>query len=158
MTGIGRDGIDPRRALAAGLLASAAYLVANELDIRICRSPQRDLMLQGRLRPILRPVWPLTGLVLHAGFGVILALLYAAVRERLPGPAWLRGALWANLENAVLWPLTPVIDRYHPAVQDGSMPRLATWTALAQAVWRHLVFGVVLGLADEALGRRAARR
>lgn len=154
----GRDQVDLRRAVEAGFAASAAYLVANELDIHICRSPQRDLMLQGRLLPILRPIWPLAGLVLHAGFGFTLALLYAVVRDRLPGPAWLRGALWANLENAILWPLTPLIDRYHPAVQDGTMPRLATWTALAQAIWRHLVFGVVLGLADEALGRRAARR
>jgi hypothetical protein len=145
--------IDARAALLAGGAASAAYLVVNEADCRLLRYPQRDLMLQGRLLPALEPVWPLAGLVMHAGFGATLALLYAAVgRDRLPGPAWLRGALWANLENCLLWPLTPLIDRWHPAARDGSMPPLANWRCFAQAVARHAVYGALLGLVYEAAG------
>ena len=149
--------IDARAALLAGGAASAAYLVANEADVHLLRYPQRDLMLQGRMLPAFAPVWPLAGLVMHVGFGMTLALLYAAVgRDRLPGPPWLRGALWANLENCLLWPLTPLIDRWHPAVRDGAMPPLANWRCFAQAVARHTVYGATLGLVYEAAG--AARR
>jgi hypothetical protein len=138
---------DGQRALLAGIAASAAYLVANELDVRLVRYPQRDVMLQGRLLPIAPRAWPLVGLVMHAGFGLTLALVYAAaVHHRLPGPDWLRGMAWANLENVLLWPLTPLIDRHHPAVRDGAMPPLATWRCFGQAVFRHTVYGAVLGL------------
>jgi hypothetical protein len=129
----------------AGLAAAAAYLLTNLLDMRLLRYPQNDLMLQGRMVPLFRPVWPLAGLVLHTGFSLALTALYAAARDRLPGPPWLRGVLFLQAENTALWTLVPLIDRYHPAVRDGQMPPLNTPRCFLQAVLRHLVFGAVMG-------------
>ena len=144
------------RAVAAGLAASAAYLATNALDMRLLRYQQSDLVLLGRLLPPLRPVWPLAGLVLHTGFGLALAIVYAALaRERLPGPGWLRGILLATAENLLLWPLVPLVDRHHPAVRAGLMPPLNRPRPFLQAVLRHLAFGAVLGLVYEH-GRRPA--
>lgn len=135
------------RAIVAGLVASAAYLAMMALDMRLLRYPQNDLVLQGRLAPVPRRFWLPAGLVMHSGFGVALALIYAlVVHERLPGPAWCRGILLANLENALLWPLTRVIDRYHPAVRDGQMPPMNTPRCFLQAVLRHIAFGAALGV------------
>jgi hypothetical protein len=50
----------------------------------------------------------------------------------------------ALTENFGLWPLVYLTDRLHPA--RGSLPRLGgNRRALAQATWRHLLFGLVLG-------------
>jgi hypothetical protein len=138
--------IDAPRLTLAGLAASVAYLIANEIDVRVANYPQRDLMLQGRMLPGVGRAWPLLGLLMHTGFGLSLAVIYATVvRDRLPGPYWLRGVIWLNVENLLLWPLTLRLDRQHPAVLDGSMPPLANWRCFGQAVFRHTVFGAVLG-------------
>ena len=48
------------------------------------------------------------------------------------------------VENFGLWPLGAVTDRLHPRRRE--LPELAgNRRALAQATWRHLLFGVVLG-------------
>lgn len=152
------DGGELGRVGLAGGAAAIAYLIEMALDMRLLRYPQNDLVLQGRLAPVPRRFWLPAGLVLHTGFGLTLALVYALVaRRRLPGPPWLRGVLFANLENALLWPLTPLLDRYHPAVRDGQMPPLNTPVCFAQAVLRHVAYGAVLAVAYEALaGDRAA--
>lgn len=85
--------IDPWRVLLAGGAASAAYLAANEVDVRLPRSPRRDLPLQGRLLPAFTPVWPLIGLTLHTGLGMpplatwrcfVQAMLRHAARGAVP--------------------------------------------------------------------------
>jgi hypothetical protein len=46
-------------------------------------------------------------------------------------------------------------DRFHPA--RGNLPRLTgNRRALAQATWRHLLFGVVLGELERRANRPAA--
>jgi hypothetical protein len=48
------------------------------------------------------------------------------------------------VEHAGLWPLGWVSDRLHPARKE--LPTLSgNGRAFAQATWRHLLFGVVLG-------------
>jgi hypothetical protein len=138
----------------AGGAAALAYLGMMLLDMRRLGYRQNDLVLQGRLVPSVGRWWLPTGLVLHGGFGLLLAALYARFGRRLPGPGWLRGLLFASAENWLLWPLTLLIDRYHPAVLDGQMPPLNNLRCFAQAELRHLAFGVVLGLVDGRLGRR----
>ena len=50
----------------------------------------------------------------------------------------------ALAEHLALWPLTALTDRVHPARKD--LPKLiGNRTAFAQATWRHLLFGFVLG-------------
>jgi hypothetical protein len=65
-------------------------------------------------------------------------------------PPALGGALVAEVENFGLWPLGRASDRFHPA--RGELPRLTgNRRALAQATWRHLLFGLVLGELERRL-------
>ena len=53
-------------------------------------------------------------------------------------------------EHVGLWPLGRLVDRFHPARDD--LPRLTgNRAALAQATWRHALFGVVLGELEHRL-------
>jgi hypothetical protein len=48
------------------------------------------------------------------------------------------------IEHLSTWPMAAAIDRVHPARKD--LPDLwGNGRAFAQATWRHLVFGIVLG-------------
>jgi hypothetical protein len=54
------------------------------------------------------------------------------------------------------WPATALSDRLHPARAE--LPRLwRSRRALAQATWRHILFGVVLGELERRLGRASSR-
>jgi hypothetical protein len=76
--------------------------------------------------------------------GAVFGALYANLAPLVPLPPVARGPLFALAENFVLWPLTLATDRFHPARRE--LPRLArNRRALAQATWRHLMFGFVLG-------------
>jgi len=56
------------------------------------------------------------------------------------------------IEHVVAWPLTVLFDRYHPAREE--LPKLAAnRRAFGQATIRHAVFGIVLGLLEDALER-----
>jgi hypothetical protein len=56
----------------------------------------------------------------------------------------------AQVENFGLWPLVALTDRYHPARDE--LPRLGgDRAALAQATWRHALFGVLLGALEHRL-------
>lgn len=138
---------DIRRAALAGLAGAAAYLAEQHLDMRLLRFEGDDVRLLGLALTRRDPAWRVAGLAVHAGNGITLALIYAALlRNRLPGAPVLRGLLLGQVENAILWPLVPlVIDRYHPAIRDSLMPRLNTPAYAAQAVLRHLAYGAVLG-------------
>ena len=58
------------------------------------------------------------------------------------------------VENVGLWPLSAISDRFHPARDE--LPRLSgSRAALAQATWRHLLFGVVLGELERRLNAPA---
>lgn len=152
--------LDPRRVGLSSLAAALAYLAVNALDMRLLRYPQNDLVLQGRMLPIFpKHLWPLTGLIMHTGFGATLTALYALLgRDRLPGPPWLRGVAWLLTENTLLWPLVLLLDRHHPAVRDGQMPPLSTMRCFIQANLRHIAFGAVMALAYEALAPNSESR
>jgi hypothetical protein len=52
----------------------------------------------------------------------------------------------ALAEHVALYPLSGLIDRYHPARGEPGVPPLLTSPrAFAQAAWRHALFGAVLG-------------
>jgi hypothetical protein len=49
-------------------------------------------------------------------------------------------------EHLALWPLSRLIDRFHPARGEDGIPRLiGNRRAFAQATVRHALFGAVLG-------------
>jgi len=52
----------------------------------------------------------------------------------------------ALAEHVTLYPVGALVDRLHPARGEPGLPRLV-WNgrAYAQATWRHLLFGVLLG-------------
>lgn len=142
-------------ACAAGAVASLAYAATMELDRTLTKSRVDDLILVGRPfvpdRPELaRPV----GLLVHLANGTALALAYAAIaHERFPGPAWLRGLLFLNLENLALYPIMRLTD-HHPAVKDGQLDHYWSWKAFAESLPPHAVYGLIVGPLYERLRTR----
>jgi hypothetical protein len=133
----------------AGGIAAGVWAAQQPLDKRVGGSGYDDVELLGKL--VTRgPGWPLAGAAMHVGNGAAFGAVYAQLRPFLPGPAAVRGLLAAMVENFGLWPLGAVVDRLHPA--RGELPPLAgDRRALAQATWRHALFGVVLGLLEHRL-------
>lgn len=142
-----RKPFDARRAVLAGVAGSAAYLAEHYLDLKLIPFPGDDLKLLGMLITRRAPAWQIAGVVTHFFNGAALALAYAALaRNRLPGPPLVRGLLLGQIENAVLFPLIPLlIDRYHPAIRAGALPALGRPAYAVQEALRHLAYGAVLG-------------
>jgi hypothetical protein len=62
----------------------------------------------------------------------------------------LRGPLAGLAEHLATWPGTAVVARVHP--ERRTLPALwGSVPAFAQATWRHLVFGFVLGELERRL-------
>lgn len=145
-----RDQIDPGAAAIAGLAAGAAFILTLEAERRLGGRRLDDLLLLGRPFARDRRRARRIGLALHAGNSVGLALLYARFHDRLPGPPWWRGILFANVENTIIYPLT-AFDRYHPAIRAGELDRYFTWGAYLQSAPRHIVYGAVAASLYERL-------
>jgi hypothetical protein len=140
----------PGRAAIAGFAATIAYSVAMEGDMSLTGNRFSDIrfiegLLTGKAHPPRIMHWLAWGI--HLLNGVLLGEIYAAVLKRfLPGPNWLKGAIFSEGFIVSAWTLTPLADKHHPMITDGEMPPLATWTAFWQNTGRHLVFGLALGL------------
>jgi hypothetical protein len=142
--------IDARAAAVSGLVAGAAFALTLEADLRLTGRNVDDLLILG---------WPVVqdrvnarrvGLALHLVNSVVLAELYAAVHHVIPGPTWLRGVVFASVENVALYPVT-LLEDHHPAIRTGQVDRYFTWPAFWQSVPRHIVYGAVLGTLYEKL-------
>ena len=137
------------RGAVCGAVASAVWALQQPLDKLVFASRSDDVELLGRIFDT-GDGWYPAGLVLHVQNGAIFGAAYANLAPLLPLPPVARGPAVALLENALAWPLGRVSDRFHPARK-----RLPTLTgnrrALAQATWRHLLFGVVLGELERRL-------
>ncbi len=140
----------PERAAFAGLLATAAYSLVMEVDMTITGNRYSDVrFIQGLLagKSPGQQKFAFLAWGIHFLNGVILAELYAAVFKRfLPGPNWLKGAIFGELFLVSTWGLAPLVDTYHPLTKRGELAKLATWTSFFQNIVRHLVFGLLLGL------------
>ncbi len=76
--------------------------------------------------------------------------VYANLAPALPLPPMLRGPAAGLSEHLALWPLVALTDRFHPARKQ--LPVLGgNHRAFAQAAWRHLLFGLVLGELERRL-------
>ena len=137
------------RGALAGAVAAGVWAAQQPLDKVVFGVDYDDTELLGKA--ITRgPAWPLVGAVAHLGNGAALGALYAVLAPRMPVPSWSRGPILGLVEHLATWPLTVVVDRIHPA--RGDLPRLAgSMPAFAQATWRHLLFGVVLGELERRL-------
>ena len=147
-----------QRGALAGGIAAAAWALQQPLDKRAFGCDYDDVELLGRavLPRAGRGRWYPAGLLVHVQNGALFGAVYAgALAPRLPVPPAVRGPLVAQVENFSLWPLGRLSDRFHPARAE--LPRLTgNRRALAQATWRHLLFGVVLGELERQLNPEPA--
>jgi hypothetical protein len=136
----------------AGAVATVVMTLEEPLDQRLFDSKYEDIKILGKL--VTRgDHWRPIGFALHVQNGAILGAAYARLKPSLPGSAVLRGLLAGLVEHVATWPLTILIDRYHPARNE--LPKLAAnGRAFGQATVRHAVFGIVLGLLEDALNHR----
>jgi hypothetical protein len=133
------------RSAAAGAGAAVVWAAAEPLDRRLLRNDYSDVALLGKAVTRSR-AWPVVGLALHAANGAVFGLAYHELRRRRDVSA----VTVALTEHAALFPLGWFVDRRHPARGQAGVRRVFGARAFAQATWRHLLFGAVLGrLADE---------
>jgi hypothetical protein len=139
-----------RRAAYAGVLSTVAYTIAMEGDMALTGNRFNDIrFIQGLIRGkrAHKKRFSLLAWTFHLLNGAFLGEIYAAIFKRfLPGPNWLKGAIFGELFILSAWWLTPIADKYHPMIKSGELPKLATWTSFLQNIVRHFVFGITLGL------------
>jgi len=134
------------QAALAGAAAAAVWGLQEPLDQRVFRFPYSDIALLGRLATR-GPHWRPVGYAIHLLNGAVAGLAFWALHEWLGGSVLAGAVLFALVEHVLTFPLTWFVDRFHPARGAPDLPPLhRSPTAFAQATWRHLLFGVVLGL------------
>ena len=142
------------RGALAGAVAAAVWAAQQPLDRRVFGVGYDDTELLGKLvtrRPV---VWRAAGTAMHVANGALFGAVYANVAPRLPLPSWARGPAAGLVEHAGSWPLMAVADAVHPARDE--LPQIfGSGRTLAQATWRHLLFGVVLGELERRLNAPA---
>jgi len=137
------------RGAFAGAVAAGVWLAQQPLDKPVFGVDYDDSELLGKAFTR-GPAWPVVGAMIHLGNGALMGATYANVAARMPLPSWSRGPLVALAEHLATWPLTIAVDRVHPARDE--LPRLAaSGRAFAQATWRHLLFGIVMGELERRL-------
>ena len=137
------------RGALAGATAAAVWAAQQPLDQRVFGVAYDDVELLGRFVTDGRAAYPI-GLAMHLANGAVFGALYANAGRALPVPAVLRGPLAGLAEHLATWPGTAALSRVHPAA--GELPELwGSGTAFAQATWRHLLFGTVLGELERRL-------
>jgi hypothetical protein len=133
------------RAMAAGAAAATAWGLLEPLDQRLFRYGYSDVAVLGKA--LTRgPGWRAAGFAVHALNGAIFGAVYHELRRRVPvGPGRLAVG-FALAEHVALYPLSSLVDRYHPARGEPGIPPIG-WNARAfsQATVRHAVFGFLLG-------------
>ena len=131
---------DPARFALAGAAAATVWALLEPLDRRVLRHDYSDVAVLGKL--VTRgPAWRPVGFALHAANGAVFGLAYREAKRRR-GWSALRLAM---LEHVALFPLSALVDRYHPAHGTEGVPTLLTARAFGQATARHAVFGALLG-------------
>lgn len=132
-----------------GAVAAAVWALQQPLDKLAFSSRYDDVELLGKA--VTRgDGWYPVGLALHMQNGAVFGAVYANLAPVLPMPPVLRGPTLALAEHVALWPLGVLSDRLHPARRE-LPPFAGNRRAFAQATWRHLLFGVVLGELERRL-------
>jgi hypothetical protein len=129
-------------AALAGAAAAAAWIASEPITRRLTGGTHRELrLISGSLagdRGGDRLGWAVH-LANGAAFGVAF--------RRLGGHGIRHGVIAAQTENALLWPVMAIVDRFHPDVRSGRWPKLfSDRGTIAQEIASHVVFGAVLGV------------
>jgi hypothetical protein len=144
--------VELRRTLGgalAGSVAAAVWAAQQPLDKRLFGTRYDDVELLGKA--VTRgPAWPAAGAAIHVANGAAFGAAYALARPFIPGPPLAAAVVAAMAENFAFWPLGPLVDRHHPARSE--LEQLGgNRRAFAQATWRHLLFGLILGELERRL-------
>ena len=133
----------------AGAVAAGLWAAQQPLDKRVFGSDYDDVELLGKL--VTRGSgWQAAGVAMHMANGAIFGAAYALVRPLVPVPPAVAGAAAGLAEHLGFWPTVGLIDRHHPARSELE-PLSGNRRAFAQAAWRHLLFGLVLGELERRL-------
>jgi hypothetical protein len=138
-----------KRALLAGIAAGNSYLASAWVDSKLSSHPFNDVKLVGQMFTTRSPMWQVQGLAGHYGFSLFLALTYARwFYKRLPGPRWLRGLTFLQLENTLLYALALAVgfDKLHAGIRRRELPPLGNLKTFNGQVVRHMAFGLALGV------------
>ena len=123
----------------AGAIAALVWAAVEPLDKRLLRHDYSDVAVLGKAVTRSRG-WPLVGLAWHAANGAVFGVAYERARRRgISAPAM------ALAEHTVLFPLGAIVDRHHPARGSKGLASMWSKRAFAQATFRHLLFGTLLG-------------
>src|SRR4051794_32641473 len=138
--------VDPSRVASAGLAAGTAYLASMWADNKLSSQRFNDLKLVGQAFTTKSPAWVIQGLLVHYGFSMVVAFLYASWGVlHMPGPRWLKGVLFLQLENAILYPGAGLLLPLHAGVKSGQVPSLFERKVIQGQLLRHVAFGLALG-------------
>jgi hypothetical protein len=140
------------RGALAGAIAAATWAAQQPLDKRVFGFSFDDVELLGKA--VTRgPRWRAIGTAMHVANGAAFGAVYANLAPRAHRlPTWGRGPAAALGEHVASWPATALSDRFHPARAE--LPALRrSRRAFAQATWRHLLFGVLLGELERRLAQ-----
>jgi hypothetical protein len=140
------------RGAVAGAASAAVWWAQQPLDMRAFRVPYDDAALLGTAFSGGRAAGPL-GVAIHVANGAAFGAAYGWLSAR-PGlgslPPAARGPAAGLAEHLASWPGVGLVERWHP--RRDRLPALAgNRAAFAQATWRHLLFGALLGGIDRAL-------
>ncbi|MDP9344542.1 MAG: hypothetical protein M3P44_02265 [Actinomycetota bacterium] len=137
------------RGALAGAAAAGIWSAQSQLDRRVFGVDYLDEALLGKA--VTRgPAWPVVGVALHLANGALFGAVYANVAPRVPLPSWARGPVAGLAEHLATWPLTALVGRVHPARDE--LPVLwGSPAAFAQATWRHVLYGTILGELERRL-------
>ncbi len=121
------------------------WALQEPLDRRVFRFGHSDVALLGKAISRGPSWWPL-GLLIHAANGAAAGAAFEALDRRIGGSTRRNAVGFALAEHVVLYPLASLSDRFHPARGAPELPSLArSGRGFAQATWRHLLFGLLLG-------------
>jgi hypothetical protein len=133
------------RSTVAGAVAATAWGLQEPLDQRVFRCDYSDIALLGKFVTRGR-YWRGAGFAIHALNGAVFGLAFHEVRRAVPADSRRLAIALALAEHTALYPFNFLVDRSHPARGEPGLPPLLTNPrAFAQATWRHLLFGAILG-------------
>ena len=150
---LGKRRIDLQAAMVSGAVAGVAYLALTALEERLLPARVDDRVLLGGQVAKTEEGARKIGTVMHLGGSVGFGVAYAALAaDRLSGPPWLRGTVFFNAENTLLYPMTAVPGVFK-AIDDGRLDPYWSWPAYVQSVPRHVLYGVIVGAMYDRLRR-----
>lgn len=134
------------RPALAGAVAALTWAALEPLDRRLLRNDYSDVAMLGKLVTRSR-AWPVAGLAIHAANGAVFGLALEQARRRLRRPP--TALQLALVEHTVLYPLTYLVDRVHPARGERGVAPSFGVRGFVQETVRHVLFGAVLARLEE---------